>query len=193
MFKLAVFDQDGVLVTTDALDDIAESLGKGNESRSYTERLMAKQISLREVLVGKLAILENFSKEEVEKAMQNIKYDPEAKETIQELKRKGIKTMVVTGSDKIIAEHTKKILGMDFAAYSDDKTTMEDIEKLNAVAKIVNEMGIDKKEVLAIGNAESDREILTYAGKGLVVRPVQGIEKDFEEIKSLKEILNYVR
>lgn len=190
--KLVVFDQDGVLVLGDALDDMAQYLGRGKESRELTKRLQAGEITLREVLTGKRALFENMPSSRVTKALTAIKYDPDTKATIDELHRRGISTLLVTGSWTITAFFTQRKFMIDYTASSDEKTTMEGAKKIEAIDQVVKKLGIKTDEVLAIGNTNADAPMLRHVGLGLCIRPVGGIQKEFKEIKILKEILSFL-
>lgn len=176
----------------DALDDMAEYLGRGAASRNFTKRLQAGKISLREVLTGKRALFENMPSRRVTKALTAIKYDPDTKATVDELYRRGIKTMLVTGSWTITAYFTQQRFKIDYTASSDEKTTMEGAKKIAAIDQVAKQLGIRTDEILAIGNTGADAPMLRHVGIGLCLRPVNGLEKEFPEIKTLKEVLAYL-
>ncbi len=189
--KLVVFDQDGVLVLGDALDDMAQYLGRGKESREFTKRLQAGEITLREVLTGKRALFENVPSSRVTKALTAIKYDPDTNATIGELHRRGVKTMLITGAWTITAFFTQRKFQIDYTASSDEKITMEGAKKIEAIDPVARQLGIKTAEILAVGDTSLDAPMLRHVGLGLCIRPVGGIEKEFKEISSLKDLLNF--
>lgn len=190
--KLAVFDQDGVLVRGDALDDMAEAVGQGEASRALTKKLQAGQISLREVLNKKKDLFENLPTRLVTKALTAIKYDPAVKTVITELSRRGIKTMVVTGSWTITAYFTQRRFKIDYLASSDEHTTLEGEKKVAAINQVAAELKIGRENILALGNTRADLAMLRNAGTGLCLRPVGGLEKEFTEIKKLSDLLSFI-
>lgn len=190
--KLVVFDQDGVLVLGDALDDMAEYLGQGAASRELTKRLQAGKISLREVLAEKQKLFSDLPSSRVTKALTGIKYDPDTKTTIDELHRQGIKVMLVTGSWTITAFFTQRKFKIDYTTSSDEKTTMEGVKKIEAIDQVARQLGIKIEQILAIGNSNADTPMLRHAGLGLCLRPVGGIEKEFREILKLSDVLKYI-
>lgn len=190
--KLVVFDQDGVLVLGDALDDMAQYLGHGAESRALTKQLQAGKISLRAVLTGKRALFEKIPTSRVTKALTGIKYDPDTKATIDELHRRGIRTMLITGAWTITAFFTQRKFQIDYTASSDEKITMEGAKKIEAIDPVARQLGIKTAEILAVGDTSLDSPMLRHVGIGLCLRPVGGIEKDFKEISGLKDVLKYI-
>ncbi len=190
--KLVVFDQDGVLVLGDALDDMAEFLGCGSASRELTRKLQAGEITLRDALTGKKALFKNMPTSRVTKALTAIKYDPDTMAILQELRRRGIKTMLVTGSWTITAFFTQRKFKLDYTASSDAKTTMAGNQKIDAIDKIAQQLGITTDEILAVGNTSADTPMLRHVGRGLCLRPVNGIDKDFPTISTLAEIVKYL-
>ncbi|MFC1721814.1 HAD family hydrolase [Patescibacteria group bacterium] len=191
-YKLVVFDQDGVLVLGDALDDMANFLGAGKDSAAFTEKLHAGKISLREVLDGKKAILKRFPQDEVAKSMSAIKIDPEAKIVINELRGRDMQTMLITRSFEFVGAYTQEQLGIDYIAGSTSAITMDGEAKDEAMLEKAQELKIDPEKILAVSDSPSDKEMLEKAGQGLTIRPINGMEKYFPEIKSLKEILDYI-
>jgi len=191
--KFAVFDQDGVLVLRDSLDDMAEFLGAREQSEEVTKDWHARKVDLAEAIRRKEEIIRQFPPEKVEESKQYIKYDPEAKETVAKLHQKGIKTMAITGSPFITVEHTQKVLGIDFVAATNDHMALEKEKKLIPLESKLAELGISPAETLAVGDSFSDEAMLNMAGVALVIRPKQGLEKKFTEIKSLLEILDYLK
>lgn len=190
--KFAVFDQDGVLVLGDALDDMAEFLGVREKSEQVTKDWHDHKVDLQEAIKRKEAIINQFPESKIEQAKENIEYDPEAKETISQLRRRGIKTMAITGSPFITVEHTQKVLGIDFVAATNDNLALEKEKKLIPLQNKLKELGIYPEETLAVGDSFSDEAMLNMAGVALVIRPKQGLEKKFTEIKSLLEIFDYI-
>lgn len=190
--KLVVFDQDGVLVLGDALDDMAEAVGQGVASRTLTKRLQAEQISLREVLNKKKALFENLPTRLVTKALTAIKYDPETRTVMTELAQRDIKTMVVTGSWTITAYFTQRRFKIDYGASSDEKTTMTGDRKIEAIDRVAQVLRIRTDGIMAIGNTSADSSMLRHVGLGFCIRPIGGIEKEFTEIEKLSNILAFI-
>jgi phosphoserine phosphatase len=191
-YKLVVFDQDGVLVLGDALDDMAIKLGAKTASLEITRLWHEHKIDLGEAIRRKQAVLDRYPADEVLAARCNIKFDPDALATVAALWRRGIKTMVITGSPEITARYTQKTLGLDFMAATTKNLTLEKEKKLIPLAAKLKELKINFTDIIAVGDSFSDEAMLQRAGLGLVIRPRPGLAEKFREIRSLKEILDYV-
>jgi len=191
-YKLVVFDQDGVLVLGDALDDMALKLGAKTASLEITRLWHEHKIDLGEAIRRKQALLDRYPTDKVLAARSNIKFDPDAAPTVSALRRRGLKTMVITGSSEITARYTQKTLGLDFMAATTPKLALEREKKLIPLAAKLKELKINYADIIVVGDSFSDKAMLERAGLGLVIRPRPGLAKKFREIKSLGEIVDYV-
>lgn len=191
-YKLVVFDQDGVLVLGDALDDMADQLGAHDASAAITRLWHDRKIDLTTAIARKLDLLNKFTRHEVEQAKNNIKYDPEAFTTVADLRRRGVKTMIITGSPEITARHSQTKLGLDYYAATTKDLTLEKENKIIPLAAKLRELGITFADIIVVGDSFSDEPMLQRAGLGLVIRPRPGLAEKFKEIKSLGEVLEYI-
>lgn len=173
--KAIVFDMDGVLVNTDdfiekAFLHVFEKYGIKNVPLDFFERYVGEALTL---IYQKLAPgfdVEVLCREHVE--WQNthhdklIKFYPDIKSTLEELKRKRIKLAILTsrsGESTLRSLKKAEIIG-----YFDHITRCEDISKPKpdpeGLNKAVARMGIDKDSVLYVGDTGSDAKAAKRAG-----------------------------
>ena len=68
-------------------------------------------------------------------------------------------------SRKIIKSGTEKIE----IKYFYTEITNDKVDKWNAIAKLAKKLGIDKSEIMAIGDNQNDLEMIKNAGKGIII------------------------
>ena len=90
MLKLAVFDFDSTLMDGETIDYFAEEFGIGEEVAHITEEAMSGRLDFFESLQSRVKLLKGLDCSVVEKISQNLPYMQGAKETIAELKKRGM-------------------------------------------------------------------------------------------------------
>jgi len=113
MLKLAVFDFDSTLMDGETIDFFAEELGIGKEVAEITEEAMSGRLDFFESLQRRVKLLEGLEFSIVEKISQNLPYMRGAKETISELKRRGMTVVCFSGGFRTATGYAKDILGYD--------------------------------------------------------------------------------
>ncbi len=131
-----------------------------------------------------------------------------AEETLRELKKKGYKTAVITGSFKLLADRTQKLLGLDYViAHCDlifDKNgdlkewqlIPCDFEgKVEYFNKQAKELNLDSSECAYIGDEVNDIPIFGKVGSSIAFNSRKEEVKKATHIvidrKDLREILKY--
>ncbi|MDX9755897.1 MAG: phosphoserine phosphatase SerB, partial [Sulfurimonas sp.] len=113
MLKLAVFDFDSTLMDGETIDFFAEELGLGEEVSKITEAAMSGELDFFESLQQRVGLLKGLEYSVVEKISHNLPYMKGAKETIAELKNRGMKVVCFSGGFRSATGYAKNILGYD--------------------------------------------------------------------------------
>ena len=197
--KAVLFDMDGVLVESidawwNTYNRVCRSQGKPEVSyEDFAYRLFGGSIN------EDLKYFTEVSREELSKMYQeffldyidDVSFIPEARETVDCLKRRGIKTAVVTNSPKetghLILEHVglKEHLDviMTGGDVSEGKPSPEIILK---ACKILN---VKPEEAVLVGDTENDVKSGRAAGCKVIGVGVDGGDKRIEKVSELKRIL----
>ena len=176
MLKLAVFDFDSTLMDGETIDFFAEELGIGEEVSKITEEAMSGRLDFFESLQQRIGLLKGLDFATVERISHNLPYMPGARETIAELKRRGVKVVCFSGGFRTATSYAKDILGLD-ADFSnalhvkDGKLTglvggdmMFNFSKGDMLTRLQNVMGITEEETLVCGDGANDLSMFAHAG-----------------------------
>ncbi|DAB30011.1 MAG TPA: phosphoserine phosphatase SerB [Sulfurimonas sp. UBA12504] len=204
MLKLAVFDFDSTLMDGETIDFFAEELGIGKEVAYITEEAMSGRLDFFESLQKRVGLLKGLDYSVVEKISQNLPYMPGAKETIAELKKRGIKVVCFSGGFRSATGYAKNILGYD-ADFSnvlhqkDGKLTglvggdmMFNFSKGDMLVRLQNILGISEEETLVCGDGANDLSMFAHAGTRVAFCAREILKKEANiviETKDLTQIL----
>jgi len=214
-YKLVCFDVDGTLV-----DNVVYSWELFHE---YFEVDMKKRKQMRDKYFnGEIDYLQwanhdigmwikkDATKKDFLKAMNKLKLVEGALETISELKKRGMKLAIISGSLDIILEKVlpnyKGLFDDIFLSYLifdkkgklvDAKVTQYDmIKKADALRKIAKRENIDLKETVHIGDHHNDVEIAKIAGLSIAFDcKDEELRKTADIVinkKDLRETLRYI-
>lgn len=208
--KIVVFDFDGTLtkprVDSNTWELMWTILGYDvSECEKYHKQFSNNEISHDEwcEITEKMFIKAGCSKQHIREAAQGAQLANDAGEVIMELKSKGIKLYIVSGS---IKQYIECILGRELTECFTERMlngiigTPYDFEgKARFVNKIIQSTHVSPKDILYVGNSFNDEFIYTTGVETLCINPKN---TDFyndkiwhhfiRRLKSLKEILPYV-
>lgn len=181
-FKLIAFDMDSTLVTTECVDEIADVVGKKAEVAAITEATMQGIITdFKESLRQRVALLKGVTLEQLEQVLnERVQLTPGAETLLKACQQAGLKTILVSGGFTFFADRIKARLGMDFSRSNvlevkDGVLTgrlrdqswgdiCDGEEKRRAVLDLASLMGIDPKQVIAVGDGSNDIPMMQAVG-----------------------------
>ncbi len=207
MLKLAVFDFDSTLMDGETIDFFAEELGIGEEVSRITEEAMSGRLDFFESLQLRVGLLKGLDYSIVEKISHNLPYMNGAKETIAELKSRGMKVVCFSGGFRTATSYAKDILGYD-ADFSnalhvkDGKLTglvggdmMFNFSKGDMLVRLQNILGISEEETLVCGDGANDLSMFAHAGSRVAFCAREILRKEANivvETKDLRIILEKI-
>ncbi|QOY51487.1 phosphoserine phosphatase SerB [Candidatus Sulfurimonas baltica] len=204
MLKLAVFDFDSTLMDGETIDFFAEELGLGEKVSKITEAAMSGELDFFESLQQRVSLLKGLDFSIVEKISHNLPYMPGAKETIAELKKRGMTVVCFSGGFRTATTYAKDILGYD-ADFSnalhvkDGKLTglvggdmMFNFSKGDMLVRLQNILGVSEDETLVCGDGANDLSMFAHAGTRVAFCARDILKKEANiiiETKDLTQIL----
>jgi len=177
-FKLLASDMDSTLITIECIDEIADFCGKRDAVASITEAAMRGEISdFAESLTRRVALLAGLSQSALLRVYdERLRLSPGARELIEAVRDKGIKTLLVSGGFTFFADRVREELGLDRAVsnvleIAEGRLTgrmlgaiVDGAAKRQALLAMARESGIDANETIVIGDGANDLPMLLAAG-----------------------------
>ncbi|MFM2396979.1 MAG: hypothetical protein RLZZ144_229 [Pseudomonadota bacterium] len=175
-FGLVVMDMDSTLINIECIDEIADMQGLKPQVSAITEAAMRGQIDFAESLRRRVALLEGLDENALNRVYdERLQLNPGAKLMLAELKKHGIKTLLVSGGFTFFTERLKTRLNLDFA----HGNTLEIINgkltgqvlgdivdaqtKANWLMHTRDELALQGEQVIAIGDGANDLKMMTQA------------------------------
>ncbi len=205
--KLCVFDFDSTLMDGETIDFLAAAVGIGDKVAEITAMAMRGELDFFESLIMRVKLLEGLELQKVDEICHNLPYMPGAKETIEELKRKGYKVAVFSGGFRNATSYAKEILGFD-ADFSNVLHAKEGrltglvggdmmfgFSKGDMLVRLQKLLGITDNECVVVGDGANDRSMFAHAKTKIAFCAKDILKKEANvviEKKDLREVLEYV-
>ncbi len=215
-YKLVCFDIDGTLI-----DNVVYSWELFHDylKTDKKERIKARDLFFEGKITYKEWALHDINlwkekgakKQDLIKAIKHLKLMNGALETIDELKKKGLKLAVISGSVNIIPETlipnfnqifddifiNKLHFDKDGNIVDVEVTEFDMDEKPVALKKIVKRENLELKECVFIGDHLNDLKIIQEAGLGIAFDPKDDKLREVADVviekKDLREMLKYIK
>ena len=200
MLKLAVFDFDSTLMDGETIDFFAEELGIGDEVARITEEAMSGRLDFFESLQQRVGLLKGLDFSVVEKISHNLPYMPGAKETISELKNRGVKVVCFSGGFRTATSYAKDILGYDadfsnVLHHKDGKLTglvggdmMFNFSKGDMLQRLQAVLGVSEEETLVCGDGANDISMFAHAGTRVAFCAREILQREANIIVDTKDL-----
>ena len=189
-YKVALIDFDGTIVTRSMLDWLCSLVGKEELSKKIGTKTLKGELIGLEPLVERINLLKGLSIKEIEQQLNKNNFLRKgAQELFDFFKINKIITILHSGNILPILRYYQKILQIDYLVGSDcgvsdgiisgiskDNYSCDEF-KINDVKLLLDQLGIQSAEVVALGDSPSDKAIFEYASYSIAVNPKFGIEK----------------
>lgn len=176
-FRLLVMDMDSTLITIETIDELADLVGLKQQVAAITARAMRGEIEYDESLRHRVALLKGLEASALDRVYdERLKLTPGAETLLAAIKRGGIKTLLVSGGFTRVTERLKPRLGLDYTYANtldsnDGKLTGQVVGRIvnadgkrDELVRVREAMGIDRSQVIAIGDGANDLKFMAEAG-----------------------------
>jgi phosphoserine phosphatase len=183
--RLLVMDMDSTLIESEAIDELARAKGSATAEavQRMTQQAMDGDLSFSQSLRKRVRLLEGISQETLDAVGEKLPLRKGARSLYRELHKLGYTTAIISGGFDCFANILKKQLDID-KVYANSleirggKLTgalVGDIidrkAKGTCLKKLVNEMGINIEQSIAVGDGANDIEMISRAGLGIAYHP----------------------
>ncbi|MFT5426852.1 MAG: phosphoserine phosphatase [Gammaproteobacteria bacterium] len=177
--KLLVCDMDSTIVQSETLDDIAESVGVGDQVKAITVRAMQGEMDFRQALDERVGLLGNMAADILDEIANKVQFNSGAETLISLAREQGIRTVLVSGGFEPIVKVVANKLGFDRYVCnrletSNGQLTGKVVEpiidgdsKLNILQEECQRLSIHSSQACAIGDGANDIQMLQAAGLGI--------------------------
>lgn len=182
-FGLICFDMDSTLITIECIDELADFAGKKAEVSAVTEAAMRGEIDYRESLRQRLALLAGLDARVLARVFgERLLLSPGARELLEACQNAGLRTAILSGGFTYFTERLRIELGFDFATsneleISGGKLTgrvvgdiVDASAKAHHLARLTDELGLKKEQVIACGDGANDLMMMAQAGLSVAFR-----------------------
>ena len=181
--RLLVADMDSTIVGQECLDELADFAGLKREIAEITERAMQGKLDFKAALRERVAMLSGLDEGAIQQCLaERVVPNPGAATLVRTMRVGGAHCILVTGGFVSFAEPIAKMLGFNAIranrllfdgsqlSGSVDDPIVDAQAKLDSLIEARDTLGLDPREVLAIGDGANDRLMVQEAGLGVAYR-----------------------
>lgn len=190
--RALITDMDGTIIENETLNDIAKFLGKGEQVKKITDLGLKGRLDFSTSLENRVHLLKGLRLSSLEEAKRIISFMKGAKKLFQELKKNKIHTVLVSGGFKPITSYVRDYLNID-QEYSNTFGVIGDLFNGKTVGPIVNanykekivkkiskELNINKDQIIGMGDAANDMNMLLSVGLPIAFKAQDIVKANFE-------------
>lgn len=181
--KLLIADMDSTIVQSETLDDLASEVGIGEQIAAITKRAMNGELVFADALNERISLLKGVSADLLEKTWQHTQLNKGAKTLVATIKKYKAYTALISGGFTFFTQNVANACGFDenhanrlsISNNKLDGTVIPPIlgkeAKLFHLKRLTEELKINPKETVTIGDGANDLPMLTHAGLGIGYYP----------------------
>ena len=202
---LAIFDTEGVLIDGEFLPELAKVVGKEEEIWEITKKGISGEIEWEKGLIERINELKGVSYDDCKRVSDDMPIMEGAKETFDELRRLGFKTLTVSGGPDILIDRIKEELQIDYAfsnklIFGDEKLQGVDVivgsDKTIPIKDTIKMMKKQKEDIVITVDGANDIKLFDVAGLRISFNGTELINEKSDSIvnkKDLREIIPVIK
>ena len=177
--RVVAFDMDSTLLQAEVIDELAKEAGVGDEVSAITEAAMRGELDFDQSLRQRVSSLKGLSEDVLPIIAERLELTEGAERLLTTLRRFGYRTAILSGGFTYFGNHLQKVLPIDHVYANkleiiDGKLTGRVIgpivnaqRKADLLEKLAADEGVDRKQLIAIGDGANDLPMLSRAGLGI--------------------------
>ena len=202
---LAIFDTEGVLIDGEFLPELAKVVGKEEEIWEITKKGISGEIEWEKGHIERINELKGVSYDDCKTVSADMPIMQGAKETFDELRKLGFKTLTVSGGPDILIDRIKEELQIDYAfsnklIFNEEKLQGVDIivgsDKTIPIKDTIEMMKKQKEDIVITVDGANDIKLFDLAGLKISFNGTELIKEKSDSIvnkKDLREIIPIIK
>jgi phosphoserine phosphatase len=188
-FKLVAFDMDSTLINIECVDEIADLVGRKAEVAEITDAAMRGEIAdYKDSLRRRVALLAGARESALQQVYdERLRLNPGVETFVQACQAAGLKTLLISGGFTFFSERIRHRLKLDFArantlGVANGRLTgtlfdrpwgdiVDGAEKRRVLLEVIELMGIDPSQSIAVGDGANDLPMMAAAGLSIAYHP----------------------
>ena len=210
--RVLIADMDSTMIGQECIDELADEAGFGERVAEITARAMNGEIAFEPALRERVALLSGLPVPIIDKVVETrITLTKGGPELVRTMKHNGGHTALVSGGFTAFTSRVAGLIGFDenranMLCEREGVLTGEVMEpilgraaKVEALDEITARLGLDAKDVIAVGDGANDLAMIARAGTGVALhaKPVVAAEAEFRidhgDLTALLYIQGYSR
>ena len=181
--KLLVADMDSTIVGQECLDELADYAGLKDRVAQITERAMQGQIDCSGALRERVRLLAGLDQRALSRCLdERVEVTAGAETLVQTMRAGGASCLLVSGGFLSFAEPIAGAVGFDRVKanrfiFTGGKLSgevgdpiVDAMAKRDALIEAREELGLERHEVLAVGDGANDKLMIEEAGLGIAYK-----------------------
>ena len=191
--RLVVFDMDSTLIQGEAINELANHAGTGQQVDKITEAAMNGEIDFRESFTRRVALLKGLDEKVLANVAENLTLTEGAERVLHTLKKLGYKIGIISGGFDYFGQFLQKRLNLDYVfanglEIESGKVTgkvsgdiIDGLRKAEILKTIATVENISLQQTIAIGDGANDLPMLSIAGLGIAFHAKPIVKKNAQK------------
>ncbi len=193
--RLLVSDMDSTLISIECVDEIADFANLKPQVAAITAAAMRGEIDFAESLRQRVALLEGLEETVLERVYtERLRLNPGAEALLTGLRRRGIRTALVSGGFTFFTDRLQLRLHLDYtlanklAVRGGKLVGRVEGDIVGAEAKRAfllercEELGISPRQAIAVGDGANDLEMMRVAGVSVAYRAKRRVQEQADVV-----------